>query len=398
MTSTLQFNPFAYDVQQDPYPHYAALHAVSPVSWLDAFGAFVATGFEEVRFIATRPQLFSSAGLIQRFFGELSPVPEVPWLIDLDPPRHPEVRRLVNRTFTPRTVEAFLPRIEQIVSRLVGQMSKKDEFDVVEDLAKPLPVIAIAELLGVANDRHADFVRWSDDIMRSVNQPSDPEVISGIRRTITEFRAHFLAEIADRRKSPRSDLLSSLVQIQQSEGVLSEFDVLALCVIILMAGNETTRRAIGNTTLALLEHPDQLAVLDEDHTLLPMAIEESVRFNSPILGVPRVAVQTTRVGEVEIEAGKAVMMMWGMANRDPRHFRNPNDFIVKRIPNDHLGFGVGNHFCLGAPLARREVEIALKELLFGCERFEMVKDTAEWDPTPLNRGLVNLPLRWASRP
>lgn len=397
MTSTLQFNPFAYDVQQDPYPHYAALHAVAPVAWLEAFGAYVATGFDEVRSIATRPQIFSSAGLIQRFFGELSPVPEVPWLIDLDPPRHPEVRRLVNRTFTPRTIEAFLPRIEEIVEDLVGRMAEKEGFDLVEDLAKPLPVIVIAELLGVAHDRHADFVRWSDDIMRSVNQPTDSDVIAGIRRTITEFRAHFLAEIADRKASPRDDLLSSLVQIQQSEGLLSEYDVLALCVIILMAGNETTRRAIGNTTLALLEFPEQLCALTARPQLLPMAIEEGVRFNSPILGVPRVALESARVGDAFIEAGKAVMLMWGMANRDPRHFPDPNQFIITRTPNDHLGFGVGNHFCLGAPLARHEVNLALRRLLFDCAGFEMVDDVPEWDPTPLNRGLVSLPLRWTSR-
>jgi cytochrome P450 len=396
MTMALQFDPFSYDVQQDPYPYYAALHGVSPVAWLDAFQAFVVTGFDEARSIAMRPNAFSSAGLIQRFFGDLSPVPEVPWLIDLDPPRHPEVRRLVNRTFTARRVEGFIPRIVEIVAELVDGMRAKESFDLVHDLAEPLPVIAIAELLGVANDRHGDFVRWSDDIMRSVNKPTDPQVIAGIRTTIAEFREHFLSEIADRRRAPRDDLLTSLVAIQQEEGLLSEYDVLALCVIILMAGNETTRRAIGNTMIALLENPAQMDALAQSPDLLAQAIEEGVRFNSPILGVPRVVVEDSEVGATRITAPNAVMVMWGMANRDPRHFKEPDRFDITRSPNDHLGFGIGNHFCLGAPLARREVYLALNNLLFECPGFVRVNEVTQWDPTPLNRGLVGLPLKWVS--
>jgi cytochrome P450 len=274
-------------------------------------------------------------------------------------------------------------------------MLTKDEFDFMTDLAEPLPVIAIAELLGVGAGHHEDFVRWSEDVMRSVNRPQDPEVIAGIRRTIEEFRSYFLGEIAARRRNPGDDLMSRLVRLQQEDKVLSEYDVLALCVIILMAGNETTRKAMGSTLVALLDHPDQLALLQKDPALLPQAIEEGVRYDSPILGVPRVAMQETTVADVALQPGQVVMIMWGMANRDPRRFQDPDRFDVLRNPTDHLGFGVGNHFCLGAPLARRELKMALSKVLFECPALGRVSPTTEWDPAPLNRGPARLPLRWA---
>jgi cytochrome P450 len=394
MTTAMQFDPLSRDVQQDPYKYYAALRAISPVCYLEKFGAYALTGYDELRYVTSHPEYFSSADVIKRFFGDLSPVPEVPWLVDMDPPRHHKVRNIIHRAFAKPVSEAFLPRIREIVDGLIEQMLAKDEFDLMHDLAEPLPVIVIGELLGVGSDRYKDLVRWSDDVILATNSPTDPEVIAKIKVSIQEFRAYFLGHIEERRVNPRDDLVSKLIRMHEEEGVLSEHDVLAMCAFVLMAGNETTARSIGNTLVALTENPDQMALVRADPDLVPMAVEEGLRYDSPVLASPRRVVQDVSIGDTELKAGEMLMLLWGSANRDPRHYPDPNRFDVRRNPTDNVAFGFSNHFCLGAPLARREATVALRKFLFECPGFERLDTHTEWYPSPLVRGPLDLPMRW----
>jgi pimeloyl-[acyl-carrier protein] synthase len=393
MTS-MTFDLFSREVQQDPYRYFAAMHEESPIWWLDGLQMYAVSGYEELRYFAGRPDLFSSGGVMKAFWGDLSPVPEVPWLIDMDPPRHPVVRKLMSRAFTKSTVDAFTARIVEVIDELVEKVMEKDKFDLMHDFAMPLPVIIIAELLGVGSDRYDQFAAWTDDFMSSINQPTDPAVIARIRTSVEEFRSYFLAEIEARRREPKDDLITSLIRAQEEDEILSEADVLAMCALVMSAGSETTQRAIANTLVGLFDNPDQMQILMKDRTLVRSAIEEGLRYYSPILGIPRIILEDVNVAGVDLKAGQMVLLMWGMANRDPRHYENPDRFDVKRNPIDHLAFGFGNHFCLGAPLARREASLALERILFSGRTLSRLNDTTEWYPTPLNRGPLELALRW----
>lgn len=275
-------------------------------------------------------------------------------LIATDPPRHRQLRTLVTQAFTPRAVEDLAPRIAEITNALLDHVAGSGQIDLVRDLAYPLPVIVIAELLGVPSDDRDQFKAWSDAITSTNGQGL------GAQR---EMAAYFARLIEKRREQPRQDLVSALVAAQVEGKHLSMPELLGFCVLLLVAGNETTTNLIGNTLLCLDELPSAYAELVEGPELLPDAIEEVLRYRSPVQSMFRVVARPTQIDGRTLATGQSVLSWIGSANRDEQAFGEPDRFDIHRVPNKHIAFGHGIHFCLGAPLARLEARIALSILL-----------------------------------
>ncbi len=278
-------------------------------------------------------------------------------LINTDPPRHRQLRNLVTQAFTPREVEALRPRIAQIADELIDRVIEAGGMDLIRDFAVPLPVIVIAELLGIPIADRDRFKVWSDAI---VIDGGSPDARS---RAQLEMASYFTRLMEARRHEPRQDLISALMAATIDGESLSHADLLSFCVLLLIAGNETTTNLIGNAILCLDEHPERGAEIRADPGLWGPAIEEVLRYRSPVQAMFRVTRNPVEVGDATIPAAQTVVAWIGSANRDPDQFPDPDRFDISRSPNRHLAFGHGIHFCLGAPLARLEAGIALEMLL-----------------------------------
>ena len=288
-------------------------------------------------------------------------------LIFTDPPRHRQLRNLVNLAFTPRMVAQLESHIQDITHELLEQLPS--EVDIVRDLAIPLPVMVIAELLGIPAEKRADFKRWSDSALATSGPPSyfqQGEQWQIHMRNQEEMYSYLTHMMQERRKLPQNDLLSSLVEAEIEGKHLTPTEVLAFCTLLLVAGNETTTHLIGNSVICLSEHPEALEQLHHSPEMLPGAIEEVLRYLSPVKMMARFTKTETILGEQHIERKQSIMAWISSANRDEAQFPEPDRFDIRRDPNRHLAFGHGIHFCLGAPLARLEARIALAALL---ERF-----------------------------
>ncbi len=390
----MDYNPFAPAVKENPYPYYAYLRRHAPAHRVEPFGFWAISRYQDVDYVVRNPQLFSSAALFDVMLGDLNPVPEAPSLISSDPPVHTRLRKLVNRAFTPRLIAALEPRIREITSQLIAQVTGS-EFDLITDLATPLPVIVIAEMLGVEPDRRGDFKRWSDDIVYAVNMASGgiaEEDRSRIRQSIAEFRAHFQNTIEARRREPREDLISALVRAEEEQQALTSDEILGLTTLLLIAGNETTTNLIGNAILALLDHPTELAKVRADPALVPNLVEETLRYDTPVQNIFRQTTRDVELAGTTIPAGAPLLLLYGSANRDERKFPDPDRFDVTRDTQGHLGFGYGIHYCLGAPLARLEGRVVLEALLFHLPPWSQTEDCIQRVDSFLVRGVKTLPL------
>jgi hypothetical protein len=315
-------------------------------------------------------------------------------MLGSDPPQHSRLRRLVSRDFTPRRIRELEPRIREIAKDLLDKVEAKGSFDVIADLANVLPVTVIAEMLGVPPEFNAKFKHWSDTIIGGDNNvpgaPQPPETI----HAIDELGDYFTAEIEKRRANPGPDLVSALVAAHDEGEVMSAADLLSFVTLLLVAGNETTTNLIGNGMLALGRHPDQFDALKRNPSMLPRAIEEMLRYDGPVQSTVRFTKEPVQLGGTEIPAGAFAMMIVAAADRDPAQFKNPDRFDIRRDPNEHVAFGEGIHFCIGAPLARMEARIAFEAML---ERFPRLrlKDPAmkpTYKGSYFLRGLGSLPM------
>lgn len=394
MNDLNMLNMLTTEVKRNPYPMYQSMRQSQPVLYLEPLNVWCVFRYEDVRTVLSDHARFSS-----QYGGpnktNMSAADRVPSLLNTDPPRHGQLRSLVSRAFTPRTVEQLEPRIQAIADELLDKVAASGRMDLVKDFAYPLPVIIIAELLGIPSEDRDRFKHWSDEIVASSDQllgGSDAQ--SG--RVQTEMDDYFREIIAKRRADPQDDLISALLAAEENNEQLSEADILSFCWLLLVAGNETTTNLIGNAVLTLLEHPDQLAELQSNLNLLPSAIEEVLRYRSPVQAMFRTAAQDVNIGGQTIAAGSTVIAWIGSANRDEEKFSDAERFDMTRNPNPHIAFGHGIHFCLGAPLARLEAKIALSAVL---RRFTGL---ARIDDQPLEpaRGLIvhgvtSLPLQFA---
>jgi len=390
----MNYNPLLAEVRANPYPYYAYLREHAPVYWVESIQSWVVSRYADVDYVMRNPQIFSSAGLMGTFMGDLNPVSEVPWLMDLDPPAHTKIRKLVNKAFTPRLIAALESRVREISVQLLSDLRGRAEFDLVRDFSMPLPVIVISELLGVDAEHRANFKRWSDATIRSTVRPTDEGERAEIRRETRAMRDYLEHVIAQRRKEPREDLITRLVQAEEDHQTLSALEVIALTILILIAGNETTTNLIGNTVLALLNHPTEFAKVRANRALVPQLIEEVLRYDGPVQGVFRVAVQDVELSGTTIPAGALVFYLNGSANRDERKYADPDRFNVVRNPQDHLAFGYGIHYCLGAQLARLEAKVALEALLFEHPPFIRTPEEITRGDGLAVRGPKTLPLRF----
>lgn len=392
----MDYNPVLPEVQANPYPYYAALRHDNPVAWLEPLQCWAVSRYDDVDYALRNPQIFSSANWLGQSIGDLNPAPEVPWMIETDPPDHSRLRKLVSKGFTPRMVSRLEPRIRTIASELLANARTQPETDFVRDFSGAFPVIVIAEMLGVEPRHRLNFKRWSDNVVRGTNRPADEAARAEIRKTNAEMRAYFQQAIAERRKAPREDLLTALVQAEEERQTLTPDEVLAMAMLILLAGNETTMNLLSNTVLALLAHPADLTRVRGDRSLIPQMIEEMLRYDSPVQIVFRRTTRTVELSGTVIPADAVVFLLIGSANRDEAKFPAPDRFDIGRDASEHLAFGFGTHFCLGAQLARLEAKVGLEELFASCPPFAVDEKRVQRINSVLLRGIKHLPLRFAA--
>jgi cytochrome P450 len=390
----MDYNPLSPAVQDNPYPYYKELRDKAPVAWVEPMQAWAVSRYGDVDCILRDPRLFSSAVWNTAASGDLVVVPEAPGLLSMDPPDHTRMRKLANKGFTPRLIRAMEPRVQAIAQDLLRPLAGQAQMDLVPTLSVPLPIIVIAEMLGIELARQVDFKRWSDDVVRSLNRPTDEVVRAEIRQSISEFRAYLGHMINKRRTEPGDDLITAFVQAEEERQVLSSIEILGLTVLLLAAGNETTTNLIGNAVLALLDHPEELAKVRAERASVSALVEEVLRYDAPVQVVYRQATQDVELEGGKLPAGATILVLLGAANRDERKFPDPERFDVERNPQDHVGFGYGIHYCLGAPLARLEGRIALEALLFDCPPFARAFAQVPRIATYLVRGPRTLPLRF----
>ncbi len=388
----------------DPYSTYARLREDDPVHWCEPWGQWVVTRFDDVLAVNKDPKHFSSAGWEKKFITQLPPeLQQLPHmqrhygtkvLSMTDPPEHTRLRRLVVRSFTPRVLEALRPAIGQLVDDLLDEAAGGERMDAIAQFAYPLPAIVIGKLLGAPEDGREQFMRWSKTIVDFVGTGHADEARAlANEQTLKEFRAFLEPIIRDRRARPQDDLISILASTDEGER-LTDDEIVSTCIVLLFAGHETTANLIGNGLLALLRHPEQLALLRAEPERMPAAVEELLRYDSPVQRNRRLAMQDMTFGGKEIRQGDSVLVFMGSANRDAARFADPDALDITRAPNPQMAFGHGIHFCAGAALTRLEAPIALRALL---DRFPDVRLAdgfdERWHRNITFRGLESLELR-----
>ena len=339
------------------------MRATSPVFYAPEFRSWFVTRYDDVQRVINDPALFSSEQSIRSRPGANRSALTLLWT---DPPRHGQLRSLVGQAFNPRTIAALAPRITQIVHAQLDAVAAAGRMDLVRDLANPLPIIVIAELLGIPATDRAQFKHWSDLIVGTMRREKKQAVI--------DMNAYFSAILARRREQPQDDLISALLASQVDGRHLTDAEVLSFCRLLLVAGHETSTNLIGSALLTLDEYPEAMAELRADPSLIPAAVEGIIRYRTPIQRLRRVATSDTLLSGSLIKAGDLVSPILGSANRDEAHFAQPELFSLPRVPERHLGFGHGIHFCLGAALARLETRLVLETLLARFTAIERVKD------------------------
>jgi len=400
---TAQFNPMTPGFLADPYSMYKDLLDHNPVSWNDMMEVWVLARYEDVDYVLNHPNLSAErerarnrfAQMAQQQQQEFGPFSRARTMLSSDPPEHTRLRKLVSKAFTPRAVEELRPRIQEIVDFLLDEAEKKGEMDLVNDVAYPLPVIVIAEMLGVPPEDRADFKRWSDEVVATLGGIfTPPDVMERARNAIESLASYLIPIIKDRRENPKNDLISGLVAAEEQGQVLSEDEIFSTTILLLIAGNETTTNLISNSMYALLTNPEQMKLLQDDPSLMKSATEELLRFAGPVQATGRVLKEDMVIAGENMTEGQTAFVLLGAANRDPAKWGpTANELDITRNPTDHVGLGDGIHFCLGAPLARAEAQITIGTLLRRFPDLRMTGDP-EWGGTFIIRGVRKLPLAW----
>ncbi len=381
--------------RQDPYPAYAALRERGPIEWSDRLGMWIATRYREVERIVTDAKAFS----VERFAspdgdGEAPSVASMlrHWTVYRDPPAHTRLRALMSHSFTPRRLEQLRTRIQTIVDELLDAAAERGSVDFIAAVAFPLPATVIAVMLGVPLDDLARIKEWSTQIADFIGGSRSGADAEHARQGLGAACEYFRDLVGARRRVEGDDVLSALIRAEESGDTLSEDEVVANCVLLLFAGHETTTNLLGNGVYHLLRRPEQERILRERPDALPSAVEEFLRFDTPVAGTIRIVVDEVTIGDRTLRKGDAVAAMLAAANRDPRQFERPDDLDVLRTPNRHLSFGHAIHFCLGAGLARLEAQTAFASLLRRFPRVTLGEDTPRWKPQVFFRELARLPL------
>jgi cytochrome P450 family 142 subfamily A polypeptide 1 len=354
--------------QAGPHEHFAWMRAHAPVYWDDAGKVWGLARYADVLEASRHPELFCS--------GQSSrpDAPAIPSMINLDDPAHRRRRGLVSRGFTPRRVGAHEPKIRALCRELLDAVAPKGRCEFVSEVAAPLPMAMIGDLLGVEPEDRGMLQRWSDDLIGSTSTTATPEAVAAAAKAFGEYAAYNRRVVADRRARPRDDLMSVLVAAEIDGERMTDEDLLQEGLLILVGGNETTRHVLTGGCEALCRHPDQRRLLIDDPSRIPVAVEEMLRWVTPIQNMNRTALRDAPLGGQTIRAGDKVLLLYPSANRDESVFADPFRFDVTRDPNPHVAFGFGAHFCLGASLARLELRVLFEELLARLPDLRLVSD------------------------
>lgn len=363
---------------QDPYPVYSRLREERPITWSSRWNAWLVTRYDDVLAMLGDTKRFSNRARFDNFIdrapeesrGEFAPLQEHVslGLANMDPPDHSRLRALANKVFHPRAIEQLRPRVEAIVSELLDAVEGAGRIDIVRDLAFPLPAILISEILGVPAEDRQQFHHWVEETAfhGGADVEGDQTLVVRMRRAndaVVALTGWLRPQFEERRRRPTDDLLSGLVAAEKSDSVLSDAELVTMCILLVRAGHITTQGLIGNGVHALLRDPAQRAAVIDDPDVMGNAVEEFLRYDTPFLRTLRRVTEDVEYCGEELRAGDIVSLMLGAANRDPAHWPDPERCDVTRPRRKHLAFGYGVHFCLGAPLARLETEVAVAELL-----------------------------------
>jgi pimeloyl-[acyl-carrier protein] synthase len=379
----------------DPYPAYRQIQRLPMPLWLarpgEQAGAWIFSRYEHVAAILKEAR-------VSKDISKLVPAERVTpvnhAMLSKDPPDHTRLRSLVSLAFTPARIASLEPRIAQIADALIDEMRQSREADFIEQFALPLPVIVIAELLGVPLSDRDQFRALSNQVIMGgdASQP-DRDITAGSAQAIFALSDYFAGLVRERRQHPRHDLISDLINVRDAHHTLTETELIGTCILLLIAGHETSANMLGNGMCTLLRFPDQLQLLQQNPDTLPSAVEEILRYESPLQqGTFRVAAEDFSLGGADIQKGQMITALLGAANRDPAHFPDPDRFDITRSPNRHLAFGIGMHFCLGAHLARLEGRVGFGRLLEQLPHIQPGSAAPQWTPNSCLRGLSSLPI------
>jgi len=398
------WDPLAPGFQSNPYATYARLRAEDPVHYVETptFCSFIVTRYDDVVAVLRDPA-YSAEKFPERMIADAIAGPDQSFaalgravsgmMLIKDPPDHTRLRALVSKAFTPRVVEGLRARVEGIADELLDLAAAAGGMDAIRDFAAPLPVIVIAELLGVPAQDREKFKRWSDELVPFLDGTLRDAGLVVAAHAAQALEAYFREFIHARRKDPRNDLMSGLIAAHERDDALSEVELVATAILLLSAGHETTTNLLGNGLLALLRHPEERARLGREPSLARNAVEELLRYDSPVQLTSRVPKREVILRGRRIPKEVEVNLVLAAANRDPLQFPDPDRLDLARLDNHHVAFGQGPHFCLGAPLARVEAQIALPRLL---ERFPALSAAGEESRRPglVLRGLRALPVHF----
>lgn len=377
----------------DPFPAYRWLRRRAPLWWDEKNRFWVVSTYADVAYVSKHPRLFCSG------HGVTPDADVMISMVTMDDPRHTQLRSIISRGFTPRMVARLEPRIREVVAAAIDAVVERGRCDFVRDLAVPVPLLVIAELIGVRTEDRDDFWRWSDTMILAAGQQNNAAVIEKAAAAYLEYAEYLQSVFEERRRQPREDLVSVLLAAQDDgrlaadEDNLSADELLQFMTLLLVAGNETTRNAMSGGMLAFCENAGEWARLVARPELVPSAVEEILRFVTPVVGFRRTATCDTQLRGQTIRAGEKVLMLYQSANRDETVFADADAFRVDREPNEHLAFGIGTHFCLGANLARLELRVLFEELVRRLPDLRLAPGgRAERVPSLLVRGIASLPV------
>jgi cytochrome P450 len=418
-TDLSTFNPFDPQTLQCPFPHYAAMRAEQPVLHLPALGMYLVTTHELVGEIIRDTTTYSSA-----FGGASIPIPaehrdkmmavvkegypRVPTMLTADPPNHTRYRRLVSKAFTPRAISDLEPVIRQITTRLLDECLAKGRIEFVKDFGVPLPVEVIAKALNVPDDRLADFKRWSDDSIAGIGTNIGIDARVEAEKGVNEFQHYFAAALDSRRTNPQDDLLTHLLNARIDDDdpevtdkrPLDMPEMLSIVQQLLVAGNETTTKMLTEMVRLLAENPAEWEAVRRDPSRVPAIVEETLRMSTPTQGMFRIVTRDVELAGVPIPAGSRIVIFFSSANRDENIFLAPDEFNPSRDNlGEHLAFGKGTHYCLGANLSRLEANVALQEMVKRVESFTLLESNEfSYHPSFMLRGLISLDVDVAGVP
>jgi cytochrome P450 len=373
---------FSQQFLADPYPAYAALREADPVHFDESRQAWILTRYHDIEAVLRDDVNFSAEQGIATS------------MLVTDPPEHARLRMLVSKAFNARTVQRLAHRVQQLVDGLLDTAAPRGKMDAIGDFAYPLPITIIAELLGVEPEQRDFFRDASTKIAVAMGPVTDTSVAAGAIEGRNQLLAYFDRLIKQRREDPRQDLLSALIQAEDRGDFLSHGELLAMLLLLLVGGHETTVNLIGNGLLALLRHPDQLELLRREVGIEKRAVEELLRYDAPVQYSGRVVRRTIEFAGRRMRPGQDVRLLFAAANRDPSAFDDPDTLDLRREPRPHLAFGAGIHFCLGAQLARLEGQIALSTVVRRFPELRLATTQLRWRPAPVLRGLESLPIRF----